>query len=514
MANPHEKNKYPIIDTARHTADDIGFGYYLADCFVGKFAYFAISPKKGEWYKYDGSRWKPDMGDEVAQQTKLIVRHLKANNPYSAKLNDVMAQLQGLVVTDFTGAITSTGDMNKKIELENLQRLFEKAMQKWDKKSTTAQDEPTQNRMIKMASSECRILPDDVDADKMILNVRNKTMNLQRQRAQKQKHTDKLTKMANVTFVRGAKCERWEKFIDEIMCGDKELARYLQKALGYGISGQTHLECFFIAFGRLTRNGKGTLFGTIQNIMGDYCVTLDPEHLAVSKNLNAEAASPTMARLAGARIVLVPEPEKGMKLSERKVKQMTGRDTMDARRMYQETFTFMPQFKLFFHSNFLPSVKENTLFKSRRVKIIPFERHFDAKSEDAGLKDYFLTEEAKSGILNWLLEGYKMFVAEGLQDVKAVIDAVDGYQAESDIIMQFVNESLVKIKSEDGSPLQDVFEEYKKWCDESNIPAKGKNNFSKELKERGIRVAPGYANTTTVYGYGISAGDDLPVEWR
>ena len=151
----------------------------------------------------------------------------------------------------------------------------------------------------------------DFDRNKLLLNCLNGTYSLSEMTLLPHNPADYIIKKAWVNFKPGAVCERWERFISEVMCGDKDTARFLQKAFGYSLSGDTSLECFFILYGNTTRNGKSTLCETIGNIMGDYARTIQPQTLA-KRSVDGASPSPDTVRLKGARLVKASEPEKGL----------------------------------------------------------------------------------------------------------------------------------------------------------------------------------------------------------
>jgi len=115
------------------------------------------------------------------------------------------------------------------------------------------------------------------DCNRLMFNCQNGTLNLKDMVLHSHAPTDYLTKIASVKYSAGANCERWERFINEVMCGDIGTARFLQKALGYCLSGETSLECFFILYGSTTRNGKTTLSETMAHVLGDYAKTIQPQ---------------------------------------------------------------------------------------------------------------------------------------------------------------------------------------------------------------------------------------------
>jgi putative DNA primase/helicase len=129
-----------------------------------------------------------------------------------------------------------------------------------------------------------------------------------------------------------------------------------------------------------------------------------------------------MARLKGARLVTVPEPEKGLELNIALIKQLTGGDTYTARFLNANPFEFRPEFKIFINTNHLPRTADNTVFTSSRVKIIPFERHFEENEQDTGLKKLFRKEINKSAVLNWAVEGWRLIQETGF-DAPPTVDA-------------------------------------------------------------------------------------------
>jgi putative DNA primase/helicase len=290
-----------------------------------------------------------------------------------------------------------------------------------------------------------------------------------------------ITKMARVQYNPSVRCERWERFIREIMCGDIETARFLQKALGYCLGWETSLECFFILYGKTTRNGKSTLTETMAHLFGDYARTIQPQTLA-RRSPDGSAASPDIARLKGARLLNMPEPEKGLELNIALIKQLTGGDTYTGRNLHENSIEFRPEFKIFINTNHLPRTADDTV-SSQRVKLIPFEQHFLSNEQDLGLKSQFRTERAKSAILNWLIEGYRLLQVEGLQTPPRVATAIATYRQETDVIGSFLDEKTV---SEAGSriPTGTLYNSYTIWAKTNGYRPMNNKNFIGEIRRR------------------------------
>jgi putative DNA primase/helicase len=317
---------------------------------------------------------------------------------------------------------------------------------------------------------------------------------------------DRITKIAPVDYMPSARSDRFVTFIDEIMSGDTEKAKFMQKSLGYAISGDTRHECMFFLYGETTRNGKGTLMESILHLLGDYGRAVRPETIAQKNNVNSQAPSEDIARLAGLRFVNISEPRRGLVLNAAQVKSMTGNDTLNARFLHENSFDFKPQFKLYVNTNYLPDITDMTLFTSGRVLIIPFNRHFSETEQDKTLKEEFSKPETQSAILNWLIEGYRLLHTEGFNIPASVIAATESYCHESDKIRQFMDDCLIK----DGTAecrTAEAYDRYKQWCVVNGCYPENSKHFNQALRQYGriIRKRPhgGGEKTTLFIGYRI-----------
>ena len=270
--------------------------------------------------------------------------------------------------------------------------------------------------------------------------------------------------------------------ICKIMCGDMDTAKFLQKAIGYALSGGTWLECFFILHGSSTRNGKSTLMGAVENIFADYARTIQTQTLSRRPN---DGASPTpdIARLKGARLVNMSEPEKGLELNVALIKQLTGGDTYTGRFLHENPIEYKPEFKILINTNHLPRAADSTVFTSERVKLIPFSRHFQPHEQDTGLKKLFQKSQNKSGILNWLIEGYRLLMSEGLTVPERVAAAIKEYQQDGDDMSLFCNNTLV---AAEGSRVKTavLYQKYTPWAKANGYKPLSSQEFVAELRRR------------------------------
>ena len=430
---PHTKPRYQ--------RDEIGIGYAFADYYkpIARF-----DRERGIWYVYDGKVWQPDENAlAVAELAKILADRL------------------------YTFALQITDEDTRNRYIKRVQKL---------------QMRKNRRTMIEDAKSVYPVSHTVFDRNTDLFNCQNGTLNLTTGEFRPHDPADFLTMMSGITYDPDASCPRWEQFISEVMINDADLALYLQKALGYALTGDTSLECLFILYGATSRNGKGTTMETFLKIMGDYGKTSNPEMLSTKfGNANASGPSEEIARLAGVRFVNISEPEKKITFNAALVKRMTGNDTLNARFLHENSFDFKPNFKIFINTNYKPSVSDMTLFYSNRLKLIPFKRHFEEHEQDKGLKAFFAEEQSQSAIFNWCYTGYKLFKKQGLDDPAAVTEATKEYQDESDRIGQFVDAWL-----EEGEAYEErtsaVYNIYGQWCEKYGYRKENSTNFKNAIQ--------------------------------
>lgn len=384
--------------------------------------------------------------------------------------------------------------------------LHDMCLKEWGKLGGTT----TRKNLINDSKALLEISEDEFDKDNMLLNLTNCVLDFKNGVIHKREHDLNLylSKICNVEYDEEAECPEWEKFIKEVMQGDQDKIDYLQKVLGYTLTGLTEQETFWILYGATTRNGKSTLIETISYLLGEdqgYSVNMNPETLAQKKK-DSSRASGDIARLKGARLVVCSEPPKRMLFDIALVKTLLGRDTITARQLYQGEMQFKPEFKLIMNTNYLPVVQDNSLFTSGRVNVITFEKHFEPHEQDKQLKSKLREKKELSGVLNWLLEGLRKYYAEGLEPPKPIEQATQAYQQDSDKIGQFIAECLEPVKGV-NSKVKDVYDVYDQWCEENGYGTENKSNFTAELRTRNLIKATGKINGISykniVAGYAI-----------
>lgn len=424
----------------RYQRDEIGIGNAFADYFkpIARF-----NGDRNVWYVYDGKVWQPD---ENALAVAELAKHLA----------DLL----------YTFALQIRDEDTRNRYIKRVQKL---------------QMRKNRKTMVEDAKSVHPIRMSAFDANVYLLNLENGTLDLRTLEFHEHDPKDFITKISHIDYDPNAVCPRWIQFVDEVMVGRKNVARYLQKAIGYALSGDTSLECLFIMFGPTTRNGKTTTIETILRVMGEYGRSAKPDMLATNYfRGQSNGSSDDVARLAGARFVGISEMEQKLTINASLTKQLTGNGSITARFLYEGYFEFHMQAKIFIDTNHLPNVTDRTLFESGRLKIIPFTRHFEDHEQDKTLKTTLMQPENLSGILNWCIEGYRLYKVEGLDEPDEVKAATEEYRVESDRIAQFMQQCLRKEK---GSEIKAsaVYSHYKTWCSDNGCKYESSQNFYKRL---------------------------------
>ena len=288
-----------------------------------------------------------------------------------------------------------------------------------------------------------------MDKDLFLFNCLNGVLNLITFEFLEHSPDYLMSKQANVFYVDSkASGKEWEKFINEVLeKNNQDKIKYLQKLLGYSLTGGTKEESCYLLYGSTTRNGKSTLVETFAHMLGNtdgYALNMRPETLAQKANTDRQQASGDIARLAGCRFLNASEPPKRMVFDVALLKTLLGRDSITARHLHQSEFQFIPVFKLFMNTNYLPVINDPTLFSSGRLNVVAFNRHFGPEEQDKGLKDRLKEKDNLSGLLNWCLDGLKAYYAEGAIPPLDVVNATKQYEEDSDKIGSFIGECLIE----------------------------------------------------------------------
>lgn len=421
------------------------------------------------WWVWSGRRWEQDRNGHVMDLAKAMAREL-----YQAawEIPDPDRKKQTAL-----WAIRSESTDKKKAAL------------------VSAQSEPG-----------IPILPEQFDSDPFLLNCLNGTINLRTGKLRPHRREDYCTKLAPVVYDPSARSPLWERFLKEACGGDQELIAFLQRAVGYSLTGSTAEEKLFFVHGPAAA-GKSTFLEAIKAALGDYAKTADFETFVQRRE--AGAVRNDVAELAGRRFVVSIEVDEGKKLAEGLVKLLTGGDTVRARFLYQESFEFMPQFKLWLAANHAPRVRHDDSAMWRRILRIPFEHVIPQARRDpsvkAGLKD---VEESGPAILAWAVEGCLRWQEDGLGVPEVVEEATEQYRLDMDPLRDFIADCCV-LAPHAWTPAAKLREVYERYCKESGEKrVLNPKEFAEGLRSRGCEARKGGKGVRGWQGIGLLIHDE------
>lgn len=429
--------------TKHYDRTDTGNAHRLYDRCNGEIRY---SYARKKWYYWTGKLWALDDTGEVKKYTDLVLADMKAQ---AFEIDDEEEREQ------FLRFVTTCGNSNRKnamiTETQHLEGI--------------------------------PVLPEQMDAYQEYLNCQNGIVNLRNGELMPHSPEFMMTKICLSEYdTSGKKPVRWLKFLDEVCNGDKELVRYLQKCVGYSLTGSTREQCAFFLYG-IGNNGKSTFLETLSDMLGNYAANAQPDTLMTKRNDNGGGANSDIARLKSSRFVTTEEPSEGVRLNEGLVKQLTGGGKVTCRFLFGDEFEYEPEFKIWIATNHKPVIRGTDVGIWRRIRLIPFEVNIPKEKVDKNLK-YKLREEMPQ-ILRWAVEGCMLYAKEGLEMPSCVQQATDEYKNEMDLLQSFADACIVVDYSvPKGVPANELYSAYVRWAERNNEYVMTSRKFFTEMSKK------------------------------
>lgn len=374
----------------------------------------------------------------------------------------------------------------RRIHEEAAKQVDPAAQDKVTKHALKSQQIERLQAMVKLARSipELVVRPEDLDKDPMLLGVRNGVIDLRTAQLRQAVPEDYITKQCPVAFDPAAICPVFEEFLEDVTNDEPESAAYMQRIMGYSLSGSTAEQCLFFLHGSGS-NGKTTFLNVVKDVLGpDYCLQTPSDTLMVKKG--DRGASNDLARLKGVRVSVSNEVEEGSRLSEALIKQMTGSDVVSARFLFKEFFDYTPQFKVWIAGNHQPVIRGTDDGIWRRLHLVPFSATFSAESKDKEMPEKLRAE--LPGILNFMIRGCQQWQKIGLNPPRTILDAGAEYKAEMDILGQWVEENCVK-GADCRVKMSDAYINYKCWAMNGGFQQLSSSALGRRMKERFRKTA-------------------------
>lgn len=397
------------------------------------------------WYHFDGKRWRPDKTGKLYEMAQDVVKELLQE-------------------------AASESDKDRRMKLES--------------EAFKCESDSRIEAILRAARSKVSILPEEFDRDPWLFNCASGTINLLDGTLQPHDKDDFISKFSPVEYDPEASCPAWLDHINKIMASNQNLMGFLQRWFGYCLTGSIDERCMAIFHGT-GANGKTVTVETISFIMGDYARRTRTETILVKREVGV---SNEIADLLGSRIVYSSEAEQDKRLAESLVKDLTGGDSISTRKLYQEYFTFKPQFKIVLSTNHKPVVygTDNAIWD--RIRLVPFNVTIPEEERRPIHEMMGTFQDEGAGILAWIVKGCLEWLEKGLQTPEEVRAATRQYRTDMDILSEFLEDCCIEDNSE-NVPSKDLYSRFKAWGEAEGLREKeiwSKSTLTRRLKERGF----------------------------
>lgn len=403
-------------------------------------------PPWDKWLIWSGSHWRIDD---------------------SIKVRQLAADLPRQIYRD----ASETTDPSKRRSVADLARKLESGSR--------------QSALLEMAKCRVVVHNSDLDQGRFLLNASNGTIDLKTGKVRNHSRSDLLTHDAAIQYDPNADCPTWKRFLADVFGGDTDLIEFVRRAVGYSLTGDVREQVLLICHGSGS-NGKSVFLNILKKLLGRLALQAAPDLLMADRNRR----HPTeQADLYGRRAVVCQETEENRRLNEVLVKQLTGGDSVRARRMHEDFWEFEPTWKIWLSTNHRPEIRGTDHAIWRRVRLIPFNTTFHDPGKGDPVKDSRMEEKLTAelpGILAWAVQGCLAWQRDGLTIPDAVRAATDEYREQQDTLAAWLGECCI-VKRTTDAKAADLYASYSEWCEANGERPEPQRRFGMRLTERGFQ---------------------------
>jgi putative DNA primase/helicase len=463
-SNPEKSSAAP--KRKAYPLTDAGNGEHFAELYGHQVRF---DHSRNKWYIWNGHRWELDSTQRIRQFAKQAARTR-------------LSSAQGAAIH-----LDPASDAG----LEETKRLTKECS--WSRTSeSTAKIDAT----LKAAASERKLADDgkNWNLDPMLLGVKNGVVDLKTGKYRPGTPEDRITLSSSVIFDPNARCPRWEQFVREVCDSSLELAEFLQRAIGYTITGLTEEQAIFMLTGG-GANGKSTFIDAIRYVFGEYAYNLP---FSAFEMRGRSEATNDIAALKDKRFVTALETNESAELNEARIKMLSGQDEVTARYLFAEYISFKPVCKLWFSFNHKPSVSDDSDGFWRRILVINFPRQFQPHERDSRLIEKLRAEAP--GILNWAIEGCRKWQESGLRVPQSVRTNSQLYREQSDTISGFI-EDCCECHASASVTVAELSRAYAEWSQANAVKPLSRQAFNRQMEAHGFRQdrAPKASDRTRIW---------------
>jgi putative DNA primase/helicase len=402
------------------------------------------------WISWHGSRWEIDKGYPY-RMAELVAR----------KMYDEVDDLKpskGMTAEEHDG--------------------LKKAAKAFARKSESAASIESTLKLARYRTG-VSVSHEKLDGKPMILPMKNGTVELNTGKVRNPSRDDYATLIIPIRYDAAAKCPTWERFLHRAMGDNRETVQFLQRCVGYSLTGSVAEHVLFFCHGPKGKNGKSTFLSLLRELLGGYGAAA-PRKLLFQ---GIGDRHPTeLTTLFGKRVVTCSEVPEDQKFDEALVKDLTGGERISAHRMREDFWEFEPTHKLWLAGNHKPTITGVDGGIWRRIMLIPWEVTIPEKERDLDLVKKLRLE--LPGILAWAVRGCIAWQKTRLDPPRMVIDATLQYRRESDLLGVFFHQ-FCRFDPEARMAKSKLRKRYETWCEEVGTMPLGTIRFYRRLRERG-----------------------------
>jgi len=364
-------------------------------------------------------------------------------------------------------------------------RLFREAVdrdEKWAKYASDSRQAGRLRAMIGLAESDPRLSrrARDFDCDPWLLNTPSGTLDLRTGELSGHDPADGLTMLTGAAYRPDAAAPTWRAFLERVLAADPELEAFLRRLAGLSAIGAVREHVLAILWGA-GANGKTTLANALHFALGDYAHAGSIE-LLLGRH-RPGGATPEVADLRGRRLVTVAETREDGRLAAERVKALTGGDPITARHLYAQPFTFPPSHTTWLLTNHRPRVDDDGDAIWRRLLLVPFTVMIPDNEQEPELGARLELEA--DGILGWIVQGAREYLAAGLNPPDAVRVATDEYRSSEDAFAAWLDECC-ELDSRAFTPTARLRESYSEWAKRNGSEELTSNALAERLTRRAL----------------------------
>lgn len=356
------------------------------------------------------------------------------------------------------------------------------------------------SNMIREAQVMAPLRVEEMDRDPLLVNFCTGTLDARTGKLREHRREDYITTVIPHDYNAKAQCPKWKKFIGETFGNDSDTIEFVQRALGYSLTGDTSEKCIFLANGP-TNTAKTTLLSTVKILLGEYAGRIKVESLMVERrgpiDSNAQA---DLADLRGKRFVMTSETGEGQKLREELVKLLSqGQSDYKAVRKYENPFSFRESWKLWLDCNHLPVIRGTDDAIWERLVIVPFTHVVPKNKQRKKLSQQLVAQEAE-GILAWLVEGLRNWRKKSLALPEKLRTLRKEWRDESDEMLRWMAESCA-VEPTAKCKSTELYQSCQTWRVRNKLFGDSTVIFARKMVEHGfVKKEDGDKKIPTWYG--------------